>query len=293
VAKPIHEAYLDSPWSKVKSFDARTQGEGSAFETIASLDWSSSEKSIFSLLPKRDKKVELPSSEFRGGFKFPSLEAKAWSEQLPHAWLVKIPRLPFLLSSMKEVSFGWSEKDVAPIMKLTVKDVESFEKGLASLFGPKVTHVKEGHWHHLHWGANRLSYQIEGKFIWFSPLQHALKDKTQKDTILAEKPELWLEYPLAGRLSGNHYSLMHLYLQLALLKGQGLNPNLYPAFAEQNVKDALWKGMGSLSLKIEDDGLALRWSQPYGLAGLMGGIQLQSSSWAYFLSLLQLTKHSF
>lgn len=293
-AKPMHQAYLSSSWSKVKSFEVHTEGQGPNFKAFGSLKWSPSKDSLFALLPKRAKKVELLKGGFRGSVMLPALNAESWSHQLPKLLLATMPNLPSLLSSIEDVSFVWSEKNVSPIMKLVVKDAKSFDAGLSSILGSKVIRTKEGRWHHLSWGENRLSYQVEGTSIWFSPLRHALQDMGQKEALLSgERPELWVEYPLSGRLSGNHYSLMHLYLQLALLKGKGLNPNFYPAFAEQKVKDVHWKGMGGLELTVGEDRLDLRWSQPYGLSGLMGGIQLQSSSWAYFLSLLQLTKHSF
>ena len=294
VAKPMHQAYLASSWSKVKSLEFHSEGEGQSFKLLGSLQWLPSKDSLFAMLPQREKKVELLDGTFRGGFLLPPLSSQVWSDVLPKAMIKRIPSLPILLSLLQDVSFVWSEKDVSPVIKLDTKDSKAFELNLGSVLGPKVARNKEDKWTHLSWGSNRLSYQVEVNAIWFSPLRHALLDMGRKEPLFSgPRPEFWFEYPLVGRLSGNHYSMMYFYLQMTQLKGKGLDPNLYPNFSEQNLKDESWRGMGDFGLKIGEGRMDLRWAQPYGLAGFIAGIELQSSSWVYFLSLIQLTKNSF
>jgi hypothetical protein len=297
VAPPFYEAYQKSWLSKVKSIELESQGEGRDFAMVGALKLSEAfEELRFDV----SSPFVVRDADFWGGFKVPEMDANALANALKGLKPFKRHRLgqsgaallAQVLGGMEQVNFSWSEAEVAPILRGKWNDLKWLQSPLFSSLGVRMQ--RNGNEVRASWGRNSLVGRIEGSWLIMSPLVHGLKDSRGASTLEKKSSDVMtLFYPLEGSKAGIHYTKMHFFAQTFRQNGRPIDPSLYPSFSEMGVKDELWKGVGQLSLTWKGDGLQLRWDQPHGPWGLLGGIKLQSASWFYFLSLIELTRNSF
>jgi hypothetical protein len=308
----LKRAKIDFPFESLTSGEGwslgplslYTKGKGADFSIQGEGIWASGTPFYLEKAKNHSPLVKLPMESSFGGFvNLPQLsksevQALLNKLQMPFFNALQMDAFTELLSLLGErMSFSWSETLPSPLIRLEVRQAKDFERALTTLMGPnvRVSMDPEGVYRHCLWDKGELSYKSEGGVLLFSPYLQALKDVESKEPPVGQKrkEDLWIEYPLQGRLSGNYYALVNILL-LAFNKGYSpLVPNDFPAFSSLKVKDDSWKSSASLYLKSNDKGYEFSWKQPYGALGLMGGIELQSSGWVYFLSLLQFTKQSF
>lgn len=302
VAKPFHQAYVGSDAYHVDELSASSKGRDSEAQVALKLKVLDHEGlSVFKSWQTRPQSMDLGEGDFRGALSFPDakvLRQLPWLNSGSLGALLK----PWwdVIENGSQLGFSWSENQLAPDVRLRLKQSDLFEKSLKSLLGSGVHWSTSGVLKQVSWGRQSLNYITKGKDVYFSPLPQALLDvraselsSAARTSVLNSDEVLWVKYPLSGRSSGQHYTLMKLLLHASEAWGLALDPRDYPAFSSMAQPDQVWQGEGVLKIKVQKNEWRLDWHQPYGFLGLAGGIKLQSSSWLYFLSLLQLTKNSF
>lgn len=284
----------------LESLSLWSEGSGQAFSLKGKVELGSNNKAKWNLLSSAKKaNVKFPDTgKFKGSLLWPALSASDWyhcfevltfipaKDRKKYAELFKIISGP--------VAFSWKETSIAPVISAGLTDAKAFEATLSKVIAPKGRLAKESgtSTRYIQWGQNSVSYKIEGKELTFSPLIQSLRDMGSSGESMAQSQLIKVEYPLAGSLSGNYYSLMHLSLQGVISTGAALDPKVFPPFSQLNVKERSWVGQGSFELFRNKQALEMVWNQPFGLPGLVGGVKLPSSSWLNFLSLAYLTSNS-
>jgi hypothetical protein len=264
------------------------------------VDLGTNTKGKWNLLSSAQKaNVQYPSAgEFKGSLLWPSLSATDWYHCFEVLSFVPIKERKKYAELFKIVSgplaFSWSETSIAPVISIMLSDAKAFEATLSKIMAPKGRIAKESgtNLRHILWEQNSVSYMIEGKKLTFSPLIQSLRDLRSNGETTTQSELIRVEYPLAGSLSGNYYTLMNLSLQGIVSTGAALDPKVFPPFSQLNVKERSWVGEGSFELFRNKQVLEMVWNQPFGLPGLVGGVKLPSSSWLNFLSLAYLTSNS-
>ena len=277
-----------------------TEGKSESFSVKSKINLGSKINSKWSQLSSAKKaKTQYPDiGSFKGSLLWPSLKANDWmscfsvfsfidsSDRMKYAKLAEQIKGP--------VAFSWRETSIAPIISAELKDVKASEAALAKMLAPNIQITKESGTssRHVLWGENSVSYNIEGQKLIFSPLLQSLRDLKSSGVAAEQTSLIKIEYPLSGQVSGNYYSLMHIVLQAIVNSGAAMDPKVFPAFSNLNIKDRPWSDKGKFELKRNKQILEMTWNQPFGLPGLASGVKLPSSSWVYFLSLASLTSNS-
>jgi hypothetical protein len=277
-----------------------SEGDGQSFRLKGKVDLGTNTKGKWNLLSSAQKaNVQYPSAgEFKGSLLWPSLSATDWYHCFEVLSFVPIKERKKYAELFKIVSgplaFSWSETSIAPVISIMLSDAKAFEATLSKIMAPKGRIAKESgtNLRHILWEQNSVSYMIEGKKLTFSPLIQSLRDLRSNGETTTQSELIRVEYPLAGSLSGNYYTLMNLSLQGIVSTGAALDPKVFPPFSQLNVKERSWVGEGSFELFRNKQVLEMVWNQPFGLPGLVGGVKLPSSSWLNFLSLAYLTSNS-
>ena len=280
-----------------------TCGTGADFEMRLQGRWASGMPELLEKTKdRRDQAILIAPSAFNGALCLPRLnkaEALSWLNKIPVAIAEdqKTAMAECWSTFGERLSFSWPESSPSPLIRLDLAKPKEFEAALATLLAPpfKVASEPNSSYRHVVWPKGELSYRIQGEALMFSPFLQALKDTESVLPVRqTSKEDFVMEYPLEGRLSGNHYGLFNMLLSVFSLDGQArMAPNDVPAFSSLKMKDEIWKSKASMVFKSNDREFNFQWKQPYGIGGLSGGIQLQSSGWIYFLTLLQFTKQSF
>ncbi|MBF0196435.1 MAG: hypothetical protein HQL32_01935 [Planctomycetes bacterium] len=191
------------------------------------------------------------------------------------------------------LTFGWSERDVAPIIVLELKDSKTFMKEFKPLMGPGVkltSETTQGRaYTHAMWKGSALSFYIEGKYLYFSPMLHTLRDFSGKTRQEKSQYLVALDAPQVGNSKAAYYSLLHLLLNAYQNAHKTIDPNEWPAFSATSQKEKNWQKKGELRVGVGKEKFEVILNQPYGLPGFLAGLDVNSASYINFFSLLSLT----
>jgi len=277
-----------------------TEGESESFQLKALAELTDDLESNWSLLSGAQKaSAQFPDSgDFKGSMLWPKLNSTQWLKvfdllgTIAPAQKNNYAELFQMISG--PIAFAWQQKSIAPIISIELTEAKNFESSLSKAIAPtaKITKEAGSDLRHVLWGANSVSYKIEGNRLTFSPLLQALRDLKTGGEKMEQSDLIQIVYPLEGRVSGNYYTLMHLVLQSVVNSGKAMDPKAFPAFSGLNLSDRTWNGKGVFELSRSKQILKMNWKQPFGLSGLVSGVKLPSFNWVYFLSLASLTAKS-
>ncbi len=239
-------------------------------------------------------------AEFRGGLRLPQLGESDWRRLLAQFSPLEAAKAPayarLLQSAGNSLSFSWAPHSPAPIIYLRPSDLSKFTGELENLLRPiaQVAHEKDGdaNFTHILWQGSSLSLREEKGLVAFCPIIHPLRDPMGKMAERSASQLLEVEYPQEGSQEQAYYASSLSLIQALVLKGQTVDPAMFPAFSRLKTQGASWKGTAQLKLTAEDNLWKLAWQQPFGLPGLIGSCPADSAALVYFVTLFGLTLHS-
>lgn len=283
-----------------RSLAVYSSGSGESFSLRAELQWNPG-KHLWSSLKPGTAKTAYPAQKdasFRGGLVAPRLDEKHLEALLGLVSPEEKAKAPVYRRIQDQLgescSFSWHPKAAAPIFFMQVKDGAAFDRELENLLATRARFAREKsgdrQFTHVLWKGSSLSYLVEKDLIVFSPLIHALRDMP-RDRGSFQQGELLLsmEYPFEGSREQMYYSLVVAACQAVVSTRGVVDPAMFPAFSSLQASGGAWKGTAGLRVSADANGLRAVWNHPYGLPGLLSSLNLRSSDYISFLSLLSLT----
>lgn len=287
---------------QIKQLKMYTQNDWADLKTRLEIDWAEGSElyKLFSVEPR--SMPALSSSKFNGSLSVAKMDSrdfiKAFLRLAPGQGQFASNWMQLVNATGLGLSFSWNRGAPGPVIFLPLKEKDKFEAALRQLLGRsvRVTEEKIGkrEYKHISWNNNTVSYAIEGDALIFSPMLHALRDLKQVPPSTKAPSSLYLEYPSSGSAREGYYAAIHLLAQAISQSGYAVNLNAFPAFSALKGDDTqpAPTRKATLSLKTSKDRWELEWDQPYGIVGVLSGVETSMSGFLSFASLLMLTGRS-
>lgn len=301
-----HVLLRDLGLMEMSAFSAVTRGSGKSFEVEMNVAWTKAASGMWGSWGQEGDAARgggykvLPDSDFTGGVYLPDMKVESLANLLGIISPVERAKAPAYIRLRQtlsgNISFSWPKTSPAPVVMAELKDVAAFEKEIENLFAGTANFSREktssGNFTHILWQGSALSYVIREKDLFFCPLIHPLRDLDLKAEKTDRRSVIFADYPYQFKKSSAYYALMLATCQALVAGGKKIDPSMFPPFKSLGVADEKFSGSGHVSLETAEAAWKLLWRQPYGLPGLMSGIELTSAEWLHFLALLGLTKAS-